>query len=414
MSTDAPAPERAAMQEQEQEQGGAIARRDDVHGLEQRPVIDQINRRQLELLRSKSPNLTHAELAQALELAWAYKLDPYANEVWFVKSEPRSGKPGRLLIMVGRDGLRRIAQRNGLEVAGDLVREGDQFAVEYVTAAHDARPGEWEANGGSPFHRVTHRRQGVGLQRGKIVGAWARVHERRTGVERGYFDAGLEEYDQSGRDAYGPWNRQKSAMMLGAVERQAIRQATPLGGLVAQGEDRVIAENDRAGDLTAPDPLASLPAAVRETIERARRLGHAGLADVATAEMALRGQPGEEVARWLDEARAELDAMEPPEAEVVPDAPEAVEEVDAVAEPAEEVQGAQEGQNAPEAPSGTHPVPADEAVDALRDQVAALLDEADAVEDADPERAEALRGEAGSLMGELNALTDPDQPTLGD
>lgn len=380
------APEAEQLAEQA---GTALAQVDaPAWALERAPIIDALNERQVALLKSKAPTLTHAEIGQALELAWAYKLDPYANEVWFAKS-----KNGRLLIMVGRDGLRRIAQRNQLEVQGSLVHEKDTFAVEYVPTATDAKAGEWEARGGAPFHRVTHKRTGVGAKaRGPIVGAWCQVTERATGRERGYFDAGLEEYDRAGQDAGNPWNRQKSAMMLGAVERQAIRQATPLGGLVAEGEDRVIDDNERAGDLAAGDPLSDLPPAVRDTIVRARRLGHAGLADVATAEMALRGQPPEAVEEWLAHAAAELDGMEPPEAEVVPAAEAEPEEPEVL-----------DGE-----PVADEPWPLDDRIEQAYADLKLARDEGD------EEGAERLAAEIEGMEAERNARDNEGQGTLGE
>ncbi len=98
------------------------------HALLQRaPVIDRLNKRQLELLQKLSPNVSPAELAQGLELAVAYQLDPYAREIWFLKSRGRNGGEGKLLIMVGKPGLRKIAQRNQLEVLSDVVCERDEF-----------------------------------------------------------------------------------------------------------------------------------------------------------------------------------------------------------------------------------------------------------------------------------------------
>lgn len=364
------------------------------HRLTQAPAIDELNPRQLALLQAKSPNLSHAELAQALELAVAYQLDPFANEVWFVKGR---GDRARLLIMVGRDGLRRIVQRNGLEMHGALVFSEDDFAVEYVDNEQDAREGEWQARGRMPFHRITHKRRGVGSQRGEIVGAWARVWERRTGIERGYFDAGFEEYDRSGSDSYSPWNKQKSAMMLGACERQAARQATPLGGLLIEGEDKLVEDNERAGDLTAGDPLAGVPRAdeVHELIARARRLGHAGLADVATAEMTLRGANEERVGQWLEAGTAELDEMEPPEAEVVQEAAptDAVEPADA--EPVAEVAD-------DDTVAG--------ALQAMRDRAQAIRDELEGEDD--EERRADLESELASVEDSISAAENPDQGTL--
>lgn len=384
-------------------QGSAeLAVREAATALERAPIIDRLNERQLALLKAKSPNLSHAELAQAMELAWAYQLDPYANEIWFTKSRPKNGREGKLLIMVGRDGLRKIAQRNGLEVEGDLVCEKDTFKVTRIATPVDlakigASPGDWRAlGGGSPFHHVQHERTGVGrAARGAVVGAWCRVYERRTKVQRGYLDAGIEEYDQSGRDDYGPWNKQKSAMMLGAVERQAIRQATPLGGLLADGEDRLVDAESTAEEL--PPPLAGIERAdeVAEVLARAERAGHAGLADVAAAQMALRGQPPERVGEWIERAEADLQALEvknateaeePPEAEVVEPAPEA---------PAE--------------PDDEEP---DDGPRGLRDRIEDLREQIVAAESFGDQDTGDLQAQLEALEAELAAQDDPGQTSL--
>lgn len=50
--------------------------------------------------------------------------------------------------------------------------------------------------------------------------------------------------------------------------------------------------------------------AVEQVLQRAEALGHAGLADRATAEMALADQPEERVAAWVAEATTTLDALQ--------------------------------------------------------------------------------------------------------
>lgn len=215
------------------------------HGLarlQRAPIVDQIDAQTMALIASQiAPTCTKGEIGHFLELCAHYDLDPFAKEAWCAK-----GKSGKLLIMVGRDGLRKIAQRQGLHVDGDVVRADDAYEVEFIDADADARPGEWEANGGAPFHRVTHRRTGMGQQRGAIVGAWCRVKDH-AGREGGWFEAPLEEYKPQSTNDYSPWQRQVGVMILAAAERQAIRQATPLGGLLAIGEDEVVFDAQTVG-----------------------------------------------------------------------------------------------------------------------------------------------------------------------
>lgn len=299
--------------------------------LQRAPIIDRVNDRQLELLQKTiavgegDQVITRAEIGHFLELCALYGLDPFAREAWIAKS-----KSGKLLIMVGRAGLRKIADRNKLRVRTDVICAKDDFASTFIDSPADAKEGEWEAHGCQPFHRIAHAKHGITHERrGAVAGAWSRVTVRATNIEVGYFDAPISEYKPANASTYSPWTKQESAMMQGAVERQSIGQATPLGGLMAQGEDesanasRTIGAGQGSGEGPGwgEMPLETVRL-VMDVIERAKRLGHAGLSDTATIQQRLNGQTAEVVAKWLAEQTAALDGM-PPEAEVVPDAVEA-------------------------------------------------------------------------------------------
>jgi hypothetical protein len=239
-----------------------------------------------------APGCSDAEVGHFLELCAAYGLDPFAREAWCTKNRDGS----KLLIMVGRDGLRKIVQRNGCEMEGDVVHEKDAFS--YARLKDDA---------GRPYHEVTHEVDG--FDRGPILGSWARVYERTTNIERGWFVAPLGEYKPANLNSYSPWSKQESVMILGAAERQAARQATPLGGLLVAGEDEVI--NGTAveiaqgeGDGTAPgwDGLSEEQIAeVEALIEVEHKLGPGSL-DLATVQLMLNGRP-EAVEAWLADTR---------------------------------------------------------------------------------------------------------------
>jgi hypothetical protein len=274
--------------------------------------------------------ITRAELGHFLELCALYGLDPFAREAWIAKS-----KSGKLLIMVGRAGLRKVADRNGLRVRTDVICAKDEFESEFIDSPADAKEGEWQAHGGQPFHRVTHRKRGIGTQaRGAVAGAWSRVTMRATGVEVGYFDAPISEYKPVNASTYSPWSKQESAMMQGAVERQAIAQGTPLGGLMAQGEDESV---DRATIGSAGQGDGSMPEWTIDTaqrvkaeaiIERAKALGHHGYSE-ESVRMALNGQTFSVIEQRLAQMDATLDQFRGQDAEpitdadVVPDAPAA-------------------------------------------------------------------------------------------
>ena len=92
--------------------------------LNRRPIIETIEAQRLALLKAEvAPKASPGEVGVFLEIAARYDLDPFAKEIWC------AGEPGKIMIMVGRDGLRKIAHRAGLRFDGDVVRERDYFKV---------------------------------------------------------------------------------------------------------------------------------------------------------------------------------------------------------------------------------------------------------------------------------------------
>lgn len=293
------------------EPGAMLAHVDDLPGLDRlkrKPIIDTIDARTLDLIqRTVAPNCTMAEIGQFLELCAHYDLDPFAKEAWCAKNK----NGGKLLILVGRDGLRKVAQRNGLHVDGDVVREHDEFTICRTPDGN---------------RTVTHSYSKPD-KRGEIIGAWAECRDGGPmGKPMGYFYAPIEEYRPTGASDYSPWAKQVSVMILAAAERQAIRQATPLSGLLAVGEDELVRENERPGlsQGVGNGEAAGLDLGpdVEQVIARAITLGHAGLADRATIEMLLGGQAPERREKWCKDANAELDDI--PVDAVVVDAQEGV------------------------------------------------------------------------------------------
>jgi hypothetical protein len=277
--------------------------------LQRRPIIDRIDSRQLALIKatlamseSEQHPINDAEVGHFLELSALYDLDPFAREIWIAKS-----KSGKLLIMVGREGLRKIVNRNGLKMRSAVVYAKDTYSVEYIDNPTDAKEGEWEANGHRAFHRVTHKQNGLGEARGAILGAWARVVDVKSNAEVGWFDAPLSEYMPSNAGSWSPWTKQTSAMIRGAIERQAAKEATPLGGLVVDGEQYVIESTAveigaGEGDGTPPGWQLKDPEQVEqieELMRRAEAAGFPALADVATVQMRLNHQTPEAVAEWI-------------------------------------------------------------------------------------------------------------------
>jgi hypothetical protein len=118
---------------------------------------------------------------------------------------------------------------------------------------------------------------------------------------------------------------------VGAGVGASARQATPLGGLLAEGEDEAAnaAATVGAGEGTGEGPGwgdmdPELVARVVDVIERAQKTELAFLADEPTIQMRLSGQPADVVERWLENAATQLEILgEPvPDADVVEPEPE--------------------------------------------------------------------------------------------
>lgn len=249
--------------------------------------------------------LNDTDIASGLELAQRYDLDLFAGEAWILKSQK-----GRVSLMVGRDGLRKIASQNGLRAERDYVCEQDTFMV--------TRDG--------PSFAVKHE-YGLPSARGPIAAAYCAVYDGE-GVMRGWFLAMMSEFKPRSENKlkFSPWGAQESVMIVAAAERQALSQACPLGGLLVEGET---ARNEEQAALPGTEIFDVQPATIEElwamvaqqqddeTADRVSQLvtvaadaGHAGLADTGTIAMRLDGWSGAQVKAWLDESWEELRKMQ--------------------------------------------------------------------------------------------------------
>lgn len=368
------------------------------------PLIDTLPDRWIAYLASnvaqqdEGAPITKGELGVFVELCAAYSLDPFAREAWIAKS-----KSGKLLVMVGRDGLRKIAQRNGLHVDGDVVREKDSLQIVRTpdgnrTVAHSY---------GSPS------------ERGEIVGAWAEVREGSPhGRPMGYFYAPLSEYRPANVSTYSPWAKQVGVMILAAAERQAIRQATPLGGLYSEGEFDSMTTDLTAG-VPSSDPVV-LPPAVEAIVKRAEQLGHAGLASRDAAAMATGGQPDEAVKAWCERATADLDAYAPGAVrrridDMLMEDADVVEpqKGDLPPEPADTPEPTPDPHDAPQEPQDAAQA-SESGVWPLADRIQSCRDDiARAEDDGDHESFARLSAELSALIAEQDAQANPDQTELG-
>lgn len=268
--------------------------------------IDQISEHRLKFLRATvAKDATNAEIGHFLELCAKYDLDPFAKEVWLAVSTSQQGKRN-VLLMVGRNGLRKIAMRQGMVIDGDVVHAEDTFKVTR-----------------NPDRSRTIAHEYADKDRGEIIGAWAEVYDK-AGQQRGYFYAPLSEYrpTNEAKLKYSPWGSQASVMILAAAERAALSMATPLSGVVVAGElDRGEERKELgAGNGSGEAAGIPLPPAVEAIMARAVGLGHAGLSDRATVEMAVGEQPEEFVEQWVREQTAVLDLMRDAKADAPVDA----------------------------------------------------------------------------------------------
>lgn len=165
------------------------------------------------LWRTVCANSTRDEFEMFMYLAKAYGLDPFRKEIFFVKYVPKSADPMRVAgnIIVGRDGLLKIAQRSGEfeGIDGDVVRQADTMRRVKGGVEHTYGDGD----------------------RGPIVGAWAIAY--RKGCIPTYFYAPISEY----RADFNPvWKKYESAMILKCAESTVLRKAFNITGLTGEEE----------------------------------------------------------------------------------------------------------------------------------------------------------------------------------
>ena len=147
-----------------------------------------------------------SELSMFLSIASKYELDPFLREIWFANMGNRN------VIMTGRDGYLKIANRNPNfdGITGDVVHANDKFIKE----------------GDIVKHAYT------GQDRGVIIGAYAIVY-RKDRAHPIFCFAPFNEYNKGGR---GVWGQYPSAMILKVAESMALKRAFSISGLVTEEE----------------------------------------------------------------------------------------------------------------------------------------------------------------------------------
>jgi phage recombination protein Bet len=234
------------------------------------PAIGQLARReyareQIDLIKATvASGATDAELDLFLELCARYQLDPFAGQVFCARMRGTDGEGGKMVTMVGRDGMLLIARRyddfEGL--LGDYVCEHDEFRT--VNRDDDVL--------------VTHV-YGKPSERGEVVGAWAKV--KRRGFMPTYFFARLEDYKPThSKVNKTPWGPQEATMILKCAQSTALRFAFSITGLVGAEEvsrfvgpaEQVDASDAEWGDdPVLAERLAELFAAANATVSDSYR-----------------------------------------------------------------------------------------------------------------------------------------------
>ncbi len=172
----------------------------------QNQISTGYNKEQVELVKNTvAKDATDDELKMFLYLANQYNLDPFKNEIWFMKYGDKTN------IMTSRDGYLKYAQMNE-EFEGLMsfvVKEGDVFEID------------------ASEYKVTHK---FGTKRGNIIGAWAKCDRAGKKPFISYVD--FKEYNQNNR----VWNKYPSAMIQKVAETFVLKRAFGINGLVTQEE----------------------------------------------------------------------------------------------------------------------------------------------------------------------------------
>lgn len=179
--------------------------------------------------RTVAKDCTDAETAMLLELAARYELDPFSGEIYAAKMGSRDGAGGSMAIMVGKNGMLKVANRepafSGLRA--DTVYKGDSFKVTH----------------GAEGVEVEHSWEVGDAARGKadIIGAWALVYREDRGAPV-FFWADFATYNKG----KATWAQYPATMIRKVAVANALREAFSLSGLYDEAEMGVVA--DEAGE----------------------------------------------------------------------------------------------------------------------------------------------------------------------
>ena len=179
--------------------------------------------------------------------------------------------------------------------------------------------------------------------------------QERVGVSESWEVIGVSEYTiADARDAglaeKGVWKKHPRNMLFARAMSNGCAWYCPevMGGLrlyhdfemprggdgIADGlNDEPDAPANIANAIAKWAPSPETCGAIFATLVRAQELGHAGLANYATAELSLKGQPVDAVWAWVNRAKQELDALDGQRGEGEPERVQEAEVVEAADEP---------------------------------------------------------------------------------
>jgi hypothetical protein len=116
-----------------------VALEEQLDRLKSQPIIDTIDARTLALIKAQvAPGCSEAQVGHFLELTAHYGLDPFAREAWCAIS-----KTGKLLIMVGRDGVRMTSRSSSEELRTRAV-EAAHWALDGSLCRFDEDRGQYD------------------------------------------------------------------------------------------------------------------------------------------------------------------------------------------------------------------------------------------------------------------------------
>lgn len=256
------------------------------------PAWADFDDRQVALVRSLMPKeATAGDTYVLLELASRYQLDPFAREIWAAPM-----KQGKVAILIGRDGLLKIASRDPhyIGMTTRAVHENDDF--ELLDEPVERRIEAGEVPGLTSVWSYVRHKAGKPTDRGELVGAFCEVY--KLGSPATFFYADLEEYmpQSEAKLQYSPWKQQKTVMIVKCAISNALRLAVRISGLYV--EDEMTAVLDRGDVSNQP-----APADFGDDMELAQYLGDLFAAAEATRPGSF--GPGLQRSKLAEAARAE-------------------------------------------------------------------------------------------------------------